>query len=125
FSAVVGGGFMRNPGRYLVLTPTGLAGPGQPNGFSTAAGTTFLGADTSQNVTWHVSPYMTIRVEHSFHHSDDPYYAGHGGVTGPDGYKCGGLYDPDGRITTCAPPGWKPDLVNNESKLMLIGLFRL
>lgn len=125
FSTVVGGGFMRNPGRYLVLTPPGLAGPGQPSGFSTAAGTTFFGADTSQNITWHVSPYMTIRLEHSFHYSQDPYYAGRGGVTGPDGYKCGGLYDPDARINTCAPPGWKPDLVNTESKLMLIGLFRL
>jgi hypothetical protein len=125
FSLLLGGGFMRNPGRYLVLTPTGLAGPGSPNGFSTAAGTTFFGWDTSQNISWYPSNWLTIRFENSFHHSDDPYYAGHGGVTAPDGYKCGGLYDADARIYTCAPPGWKPDLVKNEDKIMFIALFRL
>jgi hypothetical protein len=125
FSFLVGGGFMRNPGRYLVLTPTGLAGPGAPYGFSTAAGTTFFGYDTSQNITWYPTNWLTFRIENSFHHSDDPYYAGHGGVTGPDGYKCGGLYNADGAISSCAPPGWKPDLVNNEDKLMLIMLFRI
>jgi hypothetical protein len=125
FSFLVGGGLMRNPGRYLVLTPTGLAGPGSPFGFSTAAGTTFFGWDTSQNISWYPTNWLTFRIENSFHHSDDPYYAGHGGVTAPDGYKCGGLFNPDGTIFTCAPPGWKPDLVNNEDKLMLIALFRL
>src|SRR5262249_20092188 len=106
FSGLIGGGFMRNPGRYLVLTPTGLASPGPPYGFSPAAGTTFFGYDTSQNISWYPSEFLTVRIENSFHHSDDPYYAGHGGVTGPDGYKCGGLGDADGRIFTCAPSGW-------------------
>jgi hypothetical protein len=125
FSTMVGGGFMRNPGRYLVLAPTGMASPGQPNGFSTNPGTTFFGWDTSQNISFYPTENITVRLEHSFHHSDDPYYAGHGGVTGPDGYKCGGLYSADGTITSCAPAGWKPDLVNNESKLILALLFRL
>lgn len=125
FSALVGGGFMRNPGRYLVLVPTGLASPGQPNGFSTSPGTTFFGWDTSQNLSWYASENITVRLENSFHHSDDPYYAGHGGVTGPDGYKCGGLANPDGQILTCAPTGWKPDLVKNEDKLILALIFRL
>jgi hypothetical protein len=125
FSLLVGGGFMRNPGRYLVLAPTGLASPGQPNGFSTNPGTTFFGWDTSQNISWYPSQNITVRLENSFHHSDDPYYAGHGGVTGPDGYKCGGLFSPDGSITTCAPPGWRPDLVKNEDKIILALLFRL
>ena len=66
-----------------------------------------------------------MRLENSFHHSDDPYYTGHGGVTGPDGYKCGGLYNPDNTITSCAPPGWKPDLVKNEDKIILALIFRL
>jgi hypothetical protein len=116
---------MRNPGRYLVLAPTGLASPGQPYGFSTNPGTTFLGFDTSQNISWYASQNITVRLENSFHHADDPYYAGRGGVTGPDGYKCGGLTNPDGNIVTCAPPGWQPDLVQNEDKLILALLFRL
>jgi hypothetical protein len=121
FSFLLGGGFMRNPGRYLVLVPTGVAS----SFYDTRTGTTFFGWDTSQNFSWYVTNSLTFRVEHSFHHADNNYYAGRGGVTGPDGYKCGGLYDPDGRITTCIPGGWTPDLVQNESKVMLIGLFRL
>jgi len=124
-SVLLGGGFMRNPGRYLVLAPTGLASPGQPFGFSTNPGTTFFGWDTSANISWYPSDQITVRLENSFHHSDDAYYAGHGGVTGPDGYKCGGLNDADGRISTCAPTGWKPDLAQNEDKLILALIFRL
>jgi hypothetical protein len=124
-SALAGGGFMRNPGRYLVLAPTGLASPGQPFGFSTSPGTTFLGWDLSQNISYYPNDYITVRLENSYHHSDDPYYAGRGGVTGPDGYKCGGLTDPDGRIFTCAPFGWRPDLVKDEDKIILVLLFRL
>jgi hypothetical protein len=116
---------MRNPGRYLVLIPPGYAAPGQPFGFSNSPGTTFLGWDTSANISWYPSEQITIRLENSFHHSDDPYYAGRYGVTGPDGYKCGGLTDPDGRIFSCAPTAWKPDLVKNEDKLILALIFRL
>ncbi len=125
FSTLLGGGFMRNPGRYLVLAPTGVASPGQPFGFSTSPGSTFFGWDTSQNISRYPSETVTVRLEYSIHHSDDPYYAGPGGVTGPDGYKCGGLGDPDGRIFTCAPPGWRPDLVKNEDKLILAFIFRI
>jgi hypothetical protein len=66
-----------------------------------------------------------VRVENSFHHAHDPYYAGHGGVTNVDGYECGGLSDPDGRIFTRAPTGSKPDLVKNEDKIILALIFRL
>ncbi len=125
FSFLLGGGFMRNPGRYLVLMPTGMASPGQPNGFSGNTGTSFFGWDTSQNISWYPSESITVRLENSFHHSNDPYYAGHGGVTGPDGYKCGGLYSPDNSISSCAPTGWKPDLVKDEDKLILALIFRL
>ncbi len=124
-SALVGGGFMRNPGRYLVLAPTGYASPGQPAGFSTSPGTTFFGWDTSQNISFYPTENITVRLENSFHHADDPYYAGHGGVTAPDGYRCGGLTNPDNMIFSCAPPGWKPDLVQNEDKIILALLFRL
>jgi hypothetical protein len=36
-----------------------------------------------------------------------PYFAGHGGVTSPDGY-----------FTTATPPGWRPDLVKNDLRLI-------
>jgi hypothetical protein len=54
-----------------------------------------------------------------------PYYAGRGGVTGPDGYKCGGLYSADGTSSTCIPTGWTPDLVKTEEKVIFAVLFRM
>jgi len=120
-SFMVGGGFMRNPGRYLVLVPAGVAS----TAYDTRNGTTFLGFDTSQNISFHPTDNLTIRLENSYHHADNNYYSGHGGVTGPDGYKCGGLYNADGLASTCAPTGWTPDLVKDEDKLILALLFRL
>lgn len=120
-SWMAGGGFIRNPGRYLVLVPTGVAA----STFDTRSGTEFFGWDLSTNVSWYPTENMTFRLEVSHHEASVPYYAGSGGVTGPDGYKCGGLYDPDGAVRTCAPAGWTPDLVNAETKLIFALLFRL
>ncbi len=121
FSWLVGGGFIHNPGRYLVLVPTGVAA----SAFDTNAGTQFDGWDISSNVSWLPTENITFRLEVSHHESSVPYYAGHGGVTGPDGYKSGGLYDPDGLISTRTPQGWTPDLVKAETKLIFALLFRL
>ena len=118
---MVGGGFMRNPGRYLVLIPTGVAA----TTFDTRPGTQFFGWDVSANASWFPTENITFRLEVSHHDVSVPYYAGPGGVTGPDGYKCGGVYDPDGTIRTCVPPGWTPDLVNAETKVILATMFRL
>ena len=118
---MVGGGFIRNPGRYLVLVPTGVAA----SAFDTRSGTEFIGWDLSTNFSWFPSENLTFRLEVSHHNASVPYYSGPGGVTGPDGYKCGGLYDPDGTIRTCAPSNWTPDLVNAETKLIFAALFRL
>ena len=121
FGFLLGGGFIRNPGRYLVLVPTGVAAAT----FDTRPGTEFFGWDVSSNLSVYPSDNLTVRLEVSHHEASVPYYAGPGGVTGPDGYKCGGLYSPDGTISTCAPSGWTPDLANAETKLILALLFRL
>jgi len=120
-SWMVGGGFIRNPGRYLVLVPTGVAA----STFDTRSGTEFFGWDVSSNFSVYPSELLTVRLEVSHHEASVPYYAGSGGVTGPDGYKCGGLYHPDGVISTCAPSGWTPDLARAETKLIFAVLFRL
>jgi len=120
-SFLLGGGFIRNPGRYLVLVPTGIAA----STFDTRSGTEFFGWDVSSNLSWYPTENITFRLEVSHHEASVPYYAGAGGVTGPDGYKCGGLYSPDGQISTCAPAGWAPDLVNAETKMIFAILFRL
>jgi hypothetical protein len=43
-----------------------------------------------------------------------PYFAGHGGVTSPDGYT-----------TTAVPNGWTPDLRKSETHLIASMLFRM
>jgi len=41
------------------------------------------------------------------------YFAGHGGVTSPDGY-----------ITTKVPTGWRPDLTKADNRIILAFLLR-
>jgi hypothetical protein len=103
-----GGGVMHNPGRYLVLAPTGQATPGTPvTGFDMNLGTKFDAWDASTTLDWMPDEIQTWRLEFVHRAASVPYFAGHGGVTSPDGY-----------VTTTAPSGWRPDLVKSESKLI-------
>jgi len=124
FACTVGGGFMTNPGRYLVLYPPGdaspLPSPLDPtktqgtHPFDTNPGTQFHGWDCSANLDWMPNQSLTVRLEFVHRHSDVPYFAGHGGVTSPSGY-----------VTTSIPAGWAPDLVKSEDRIMFVVLFRI
>jgi hypothetical protein len=104
----VGGGGMHNPGRYLVLAPTGAATPGTPvTGFDMSAGTKFDAWDASTTLDWMPDEETTWRLEFLHREASVPYFAGHGGVTSPDGY-----------VTTSAPVRWRPDLVKSETKII-------
>lgn len=120
----VGGGYMSNPGRYLVLYPTGQASP-LPNPtnptstagtfpFSANPGDKFEGFDCSTNIDWMPNEHITFRLEYVHRESSVPYFAGHGGVTSPSGYTTTGL-----------TPGWTPDLVKSEDRIIFAVLFRL
>jgi hypothetical protein len=50
---------------------------------------------------------QTWRFEFLHRAASVPYFAGHGGVTSPDGY-----------LVTAVPPGWRPDLVKSEDKVI-------
>ena len=117
----VGGGLMHNPGRYLVLMPTGLAA----QVFDTNAGTTFDAWDVSTTLDWLPSDKLTVRFEVVHREASVPYFAGREGVTGPDGYKSGGASNPDGTVSTSVPLGWTPDLVKAETRLILALLLRI
>ncbi len=117
----VGGGFIHNPGRYLVLVPTGIAA----TTFDTNPGTKFDGWDISTTFDWMPTENITFRFEVVHRATEEDYFAGRGGVTGPDGYKCGGLYSADTAVNTCAPPGWAPDLVKSETRLIAALIFRI
>ncbi|HVW26351.1 MAG TPA: outer membrane beta-barrel protein [Polyangiaceae bacterium] len=126
FAFMVGGGQMHNPGRYLVLSPTGNANPfpqplsiqgieytpaSQP--FSLNPGTKFDAFDYAAGFQYMPDEQVTVDLEFSHRHADTPYFAGHGGVTSPDGY-----------ITTKTPPGWRPDLVKDDTRLIAALLVR-
>ncbi len=126
FAWTFGGGWMKNPGRYLVLLPTGqasaLPNPFDPTKtagafpFSANPGDQFQGYDVSTNVDYMPDQHMTIRLEYVWRHASVPYFAGPGGVTSSTG-----------RTTTPVDPNgtWRPDLVNDESKIILAMLFRI
>lgn len=120
----VGGGTMTNPGRYLVLYPTGEASPlpdpanpTQTEGafpFSANPGDLFKGWDCSTNVDFMPNQSITFRLEFVYRHANVDYFAGHGGVTSQTGYS-----------TSALDPEWRPDLVKSESRVLLAMLFRL
>lgn len=124
FAWTIGGGVMTNPGRYLVLYPTGQASPlPDPTDptktagmypFSANPGDQFKAWDCSTNLDWMPNQSLTFRIEYVHRHASVPYFAGHGGVTSPTGYT-----------TTPIPPDWRPDLVNSEDRIICALLFRL
>jgi len=120
----IGGGLMNNPGRYLVLYPTGEASPlpsaqnpTQTEGrfpFSANPGDQFRAWDCSANFDLMPNQSLTFRIEFVYRNSNVPYFAGRGGVTSQTGYS-----------NTVLDPNWKPDLVKSESRVILALLFRL
>jgi hypothetical protein len=121
----IGGGWMNNPGRYLVLAPTGDASPfPNPNNptqtvgthpFTENPGDQFTGWDASTNISWMPNQSVEFRLEYVHRESSVPYFAGHGGVTSPTGYT----------ITPIPSAGWAPDLVKSENRIIFAMLFRI
>ena len=124
FAWTIGGGMMTNPGRYLVLYPTGQASPlpnptnpTQTEGafpFSANPGDQFKGWDCSTNIDFMPNQSITFRIEAVYRHSNVPYFAGAGGVTSQTGYT-----------TTVLDPSWRPDLVKSEFRIIAALLFRI
>ena len=122
----VGGGWMTNPGDYLVLAPTGQASP-LPNPYNptqnggtvgsdpffNGIGSNFTGWDYSTNISWMPTQSFEFRLEYVHRNSSVPYFAGAGGVTSPNGYT-----------TTPIPANWKPDLVTFEDRIIMALLVR-
>lgn len=111
----VGGGVINNPGRYLVLYPTGDANPIPAintgavgtHPFTANPGDQFKGYDFSTTVDLMPNDFLTFRLEVVHRHANVPYFAGPGGVTSPDGYN-----------TTPLTPDFRPDLVNSETRFI-------
>jgi hypothetical protein len=124
FAWTVGGGMMTNPGRYLVLSPTGQSSPlPNPNNptqtegafpFSANPGDKFKGWDASTNLDYMPNQSLTVRMEFVHRQTNIPYFAGRGGVTSQTGYS-----------NTPLAPNWQPDLVKSENRIILALLFRM
>jgi hypothetical protein len=130
---LIGGGVMNNPGRYLVLEPTGQASDLPtptavltPSGsvlqtttqtgtapFTQNPGDQFHAWDFSTNLSWMPSQSFEFRLEYVYRHASVPYFAGPGGVTSPTGYT-----------TTPIPDGWTPDLITHENRIIMAILVR-
>jgi hypothetical protein len=121
-----GGGMMHNPSRYLVLAPTGQASGVPQNesvqGLSYVApnspydynpGAKFDAWDAEAGIQFMPVEQVTYVVEVNHREANVPYFAGHGGVTSPDGY-----------ITTPVPTGWRPDLVRADNRIIFACLVR-
>jgi hypothetical protein len=116
-----GGGMLHNPGRYLSLTPTGMGSPvPQPLNVQAATapfdnnpGTKFDAWDVSTGIQYMPNEQVTYDVEVNRRAANIPYFAGHGGITSPDGY-----------FTTTSPTGWRPDLVKSDLRIILAMLVR-
>lgn len=123
-AVTMGGGLITNPGRYLVLYPTGQASP-LPNSntptqtegkfpFSANPGDKFKGWDCSFNFDFMPNQSLTFRAEFVHRASSVPYFAGAGGVTSQTGFATANL-----------SPEWRPDLVKQENRLIFAVLFRI
>jgi hypothetical protein len=89
YGLTVGGGGIRNPGRYLVLMPpingaTALSGTPY---FTANPGDRFEAWDIQGSGDYAPSPFVTFRAEFNYRQADVPYFAGHGGVTPPGGKR--------------------------------------
>ena len=146
FAWTIGGGFMHNPGQYLILAPTGYADTLFQQ--QTGLGSTFDAWDGTTTFEWDVTQNLTLKLEYVHRHLIDMhaakgaanlpgtnspdmqgYFAGHGGVTGPGGYQLGSGYTYASSGGAVAPSlasqgGWMPDLSNNDNRAILALLVR-
>lgn len=145
FAWNVGGGYIHNPGQYLVLAPTGYADTLFQA--QTGVGSTFNAWDYSTTFDYMPSPGLTLKLEFVHRKVEKlgaapgttplkGYFAGHGGVTGPTGFTNTGGYTYTSSGASIAPPlsswstagpnggPWMPDMVMSESRIVLAFLVR-
>jgi hypothetical protein len=87
YAFTLGGGYVNNPGRYLVLLPP-INGATAPTGsayFPEDPGQPYHGEDGTITYDFMPRQFITYRVEYGYRHSDVPYWAGRGGSTPPGG----------------------------------------
>jgi hypothetical protein len=118
YGLTVGGGAIRNPGRYLVLLPPingATASTGTPY-FTENPGDPFTAWDTQITTDYMPNRNITFRFEFNHRWANVPYFSGAGGVTPPGGNT--------GTPAT-AVSGFTPDLSKVENRLTAAMMIRL
>jgi len=114
----VGGGAIKNPGRYLVLIPPingATASSGTPY-FTASPGDPYSAWDGSVTFDYMPKQFVTFRFEGNHRAANVPYFSGRGGVTPP-----GGNVAPAGSFV----PGFVPDLRKTENRITVALLVKL
>ena len=106
----LGGGAMKNPGRYLVLVPpiNGATATSGTKYFTANPGDQFKGWDVSATLDYMPDQFVTFRGEFDTRGSSVPYFAGRGGVTPQNG----NTGDPGSLVDN-----FTPDLRKRETRL--------
>ena len=118
YGLTLGGGAIKNPGRYLVLLPPingATASSGTPY-FTQGPGDKFVAWDGSVTFDVMLSQFVTFRWEYNHREANVPYFAGHQGIT-PAGGNQGG--------PGSAVAGFTPDLQKIENRMQLVVMARL
>jgi Putative beta-barrel porin-2, OmpL-like. bbp2 len=118
YALTVGGGGIRNPGRYLVLVPpingaTALSGTPY---FTANPGDPFKAWDTQATADYMPNGFVTFRLEFNHRQANAPYFAGPDGLTPP-----GGNQGAPGSLVA----NWTPDLVKVENRITLAMLIKI
>ncbi len=114
YAFTVGGGFLNNPGRYLVLIPPvqGQGATTNGNTFTQNPGDGFHAWDYTVGMDYMPDQFVTFRAEFNHRQADENYFSGPGGVTSSDG------------LNNHTDPGFVPDLVKSEDRINLAMLVR-
>lgn len=113
FAWTLGGTYMTNPGRYLILVPPDPPGISEQDRFKIGPGLQFSAWELITNLDWMPNHFLTYRIEYVYRGASVPYFNGPGGITSPDGF-----------IDT-PTAGFRPDRVTDESRLILALLVRM
>lgn len=118
FAFSAGGGAIKNPGRYLVLTPpiNGATASSGTDYFPQKPGSDFWAWDYQLTGDYMPNRNLTFRLEYNHRWANVPYFSGPGGVTPPNGNQV----NPGSTIS-----GWSPDLVKAEDRVTVAMLVRL
>lgn len=117
-AVTLGGGAIKNPGRYLVLLPpiNGATAASGTSYFTQNPGDPFTAWDASATFDYMPSQFITFRGEFNHRAASVPYFSGEGGVTPP-----GGNTGAPGSIV----PGWAPDLRKSENRVTFAILVKM